>query len=110
MDSLLPFARSQIKDLITCHHDLSRHVDVSYPSTSQAYAPLTRSKTMGLPPTDLNARTGELTPPGMIPCSKHDGSTMPRGGSSDLRQESSGNAGCSEEAESSYQSGRRSSQ
>jgi hypothetical protein len=34
------------------------------PSTSKAYAPLTWSKTMGLPPTDLNARTGEFTPPG----------------------------------------------
>lgn len=34
------------------------------PSTSYAYAPFTRSKTMGLPPTDLNARTGEFTPPG----------------------------------------------
>ena len=26
---------------------------------------MTLSKTMGSPPTDLNARTGELTPPGM---------------------------------------------
>jgi hypothetical protein len=26
---------------------------------------LTRSKTIGWPPTDLKARTGELTPPGM---------------------------------------------
>jgi hypothetical protein len=26
---------------------------------------LTRSKTIGWPPTDLNARTGELTPPGI---------------------------------------------
>lgn len=33
-------------------------------------APLSRtlSKTMGLPPTDLKARTGLLTPPGMIVC------------------------------------------
>lgn len=34
------------------------------PSTSKAYGPFTDSKTMGLPPTLLKARTGEFTPPG----------------------------------------------
>lgn len=38
-----------------------------FSSTSQQYAPLTRSRTIGSPPTDLNARTGELTPPGIRP-------------------------------------------
>ena len=32
---------------------------------SQAKGPLTLSKTIGCPPTDLNALTGELTPPGI---------------------------------------------
>ena len=32
---------------------------------SHAKGPLTLSKTMGWPPTDLNALTGELTPPGI---------------------------------------------
>ena len=35
------------------------------PSTSLAYAPLTDSNTIGSPPTDENARTGDDTPPGM---------------------------------------------
>ena len=35
-----------------------------FPSTSKQYGPCTRSKMMGCPPTDLKARTGELTPPG----------------------------------------------
>ena len=39
-----------------------------FPSTSNAYAPLTRSNTIGFPPTDLNARTGEFTPPGRMSC------------------------------------------
>mmetsp|Transcript_4290 Transcript_4290/g.7525 ORF Transcript_4290/g.7525 Transcript_4290/m.7525 type:complete len:113 (-) Transcript_4290:16-354(-) len=37
----------------------------SFPSTSNDLLPLTRSKTIGFPPTDLNARTGEFTPPGI---------------------------------------------
>jgi len=37
----------------------------SLPSTSHALLPLTRSKTTGSPPTDLKARTGEETPPGI---------------------------------------------
>ena len=32
---------------------------------SQAKGPFTLSKTIGCPPTDLKARTGELTPPGI---------------------------------------------
>jgi len=36
------------------------------PSTSYAFEPFTRSNTIGSPPTDLNARTGDETPPGMI--------------------------------------------
>ena len=35
------------------------------PSISQAKGPLTLSKTIGCPPTDLKALTGELTPPGI---------------------------------------------
>ena len=35
------------------------------PSMSQAKGPLTLSKTIGCPPTDLKALTGELTPPGI---------------------------------------------
>ena len=35
------------------------------PSISQANGPLTLSKTIGCPPTDLKALTGELTPPGI---------------------------------------------
>ena len=34
------------------------------PSTSWTYGPLTWSNTIGLPPTDLKARTGLFTPPG----------------------------------------------
>src|SRR5688500_11925328 len=34
------------------------------PSTSQARAPSARSMTRGVPPTERNARTGELTAPG----------------------------------------------
>ena len=37
----------------------------SLPSTSQTRAPLPRSTKKGMPPTERNARTGELTPPGM---------------------------------------------
>ena len=36
-----------------------------FPSISQAKGPLTLSKTIGWPPTDLKALTGELTPPGI---------------------------------------------
>src|SRR3954451_15547735 len=37
----------------------------SLPSTSNRYAPCARSMNRGVPPTALNARTGELTPPGV---------------------------------------------
>src|SRR2546430_17300373 len=37
----------------------------SFPSTSQIFAPAARSTKKGSPPTLRNARTGELTPPGM---------------------------------------------
>src|SRR5208283_6249624 len=37
----------------------------SFPSTSQMCAPLARFTKNGCPPTARNARTGELTPPGM---------------------------------------------
>ena len=35
------------------------------PSSSQIYAPLAFLINGGVPPTDLKARTGELTPPGI---------------------------------------------
>ena len=35
---------------------------------NNAHGPLTLSKTIGLPPTDLNALTGEFTPPGNKSC------------------------------------------
>src|SRR5438552_751260 len=35
------------------------------PSTSTTYAPSARATKYGVPPTDWNDRTGELTPPGM---------------------------------------------
>src|SRR5215831_1044643 len=38
----------------------------SLPSTSQSRAPWARAKKMGSPPTARKARTGELTPPGML--------------------------------------------
>ena len=37
----------------------------SCPSTSVSQAPLAERMKRGVPPTALNARTGELTPPGM---------------------------------------------
>jgi len=37
----------------------------SFPSTSVRYGPLPDAMTTGVPPTDPNARTGELTPPGV---------------------------------------------
>ena len=36
----------------------------SLPSASQTWEPFPLSKNKGFPPTDLNARTGEFTPPG----------------------------------------------
>src|SRR5437660_6014702 len=38
----------------------------SFPSTSQILAPAARSTKKGSPPTFRNARTGELTPPGIF--------------------------------------------
>src|SRR6188508_462916 len=35
------------------------------PSTSNTYGPSARATTYGMPPTDLNARIDELTPPGI---------------------------------------------
>src|SRR5687767_14703975 len=40
----------------------------SCPSTSYSFAPSPRSTKNGAPPTRRNARTGELTPPGMSAC------------------------------------------
>src|SRR3954469_22130535 len=40
----------------------------SRPSTSDRYAPVPRSTKNGAPPTRLNARTGEFTPPGISCC------------------------------------------
>src|SRR6185312_15081607 len=40
----------------------------SLPSTSQMREPCARLMKTGVPPTDLNARTGELTPAGMTCC------------------------------------------
>src|SRR5687768_5457700 len=40
----------------------------SLPSTSQMRAPWPRAMKTGSPPTDLKARTGELTPPAMCCC------------------------------------------
>ena len=49
----------------------------SFPSTSKMWEPWPRAMNGGLPPTERNARTGELTPPGMI-------SSALRNNSSDL--------------------------
>src|SRR5437016_13751077 len=38
----------------------------SFPSTSQILAPAARATKKGSPPTFRNARTGELTPPGIF--------------------------------------------
>jgi len=37
-----------------------------FPSTSRTVEPFALSMNRGVPPTDPNARTGELTPPGII--------------------------------------------
>jgi hypothetical protein len=37
-----------------------------FPSTSRTAEPFALSMKRGVPPTDPNARTGELTPPGII--------------------------------------------
>src|SRR5437899_27854 len=42
----------------------------SLPSTSQIFAPSPRATKNGAPPTLRNARTGELTPPGMRSCAR----------------------------------------
>src|SRR5688572_14851333 len=42
----------------------------SLPSTSRMSAPLACSTKKGSPPTFLNARTGELTPPGNLACAR----------------------------------------
>src|SRR5437773_11506600 len=42
----------------------------SCPSTSQTRAPSERATKNGSPPTLRNARTGELTPPGMRSCAR----------------------------------------
>src|SRR5829696_2751377 len=42
----------------------------SRPSTSHTRAPRARSMNRGVPPTALNARTGELTPPGISFCAR----------------------------------------
>src|SRR4051794_37555250 len=42
----------------------------SLPSTSNRYGPWARSMNRGVPPTALNARTGELTPPGVPACAR----------------------------------------
>src|SRR6266700_658594 len=42
----------------------------SFPSTSQTRAPSERATKNGSPPTLRNARTGELTPPGMRSCER----------------------------------------
>src|SRR5213080_4423916 len=42
----------------------------SFPSTSQILVPSARATTNGSPPTLRNARTGELTPPGMRFCAR----------------------------------------
>ena len=42
----------------------------SFPSTSQIRAPSERATKNGSPPTLRNARTGELTPPGMRSCER----------------------------------------
>src|SRR5207247_8755800 len=42
----------------------------SFPSTSQTRAPSERATKNGSPPTLRNARTGELTPPGMRSCAR----------------------------------------
>src|SRR6058998_913843 len=42
----------------------------SFPSTSQTRAPSERATKNGAPPTLRNARTGELTPPGMRSCAR----------------------------------------
>jgi hypothetical protein len=40
------------------------------PSTSNTDAPTPRSMKTGVPPTALNARTGEFTPPGNSACAR----------------------------------------
>jgi hypothetical protein len=40
-------------------------------SSNILHEPLTESNTIGCPPTDLKARTGEFTPPGIISCPKN---------------------------------------
>ncbi len=42
----------------------------SWPSTSMSRRPWARSMKRGVPPTALNARTGELTPPGVTACAR----------------------------------------
>jgi hypothetical protein len=37
-----------------------------FPSTSRTEEPFALSMNRGVPPTELNARTGEFTPPGII--------------------------------------------
>src|SRR6266516_3080947 len=45
------------------------------PSTSTRYAPSPRSTKRGVPPTARNARTGELTPPGIRPRARSNSSS-----------------------------------
>src|SRR4029077_11914616 len=42
----------------------------SAPSASHTRAPWPRVKKRGVPPTARNARTGELTPPGIVRCAR----------------------------------------
>src|ERR1035437_986578 len=39
-------------------------------SASQKYGPSARDMKRGVPPTDRKARTGELTPPGVVICAR----------------------------------------
>src|ERR1700722_2220223 len=48
----------------------------SLPSTSRARQPLADSKNTGVPPTPLNARTVELTPPGITRCARSNASKL----------------------------------
>src|SRR5882672_2222312 len=48
----------------------------SRPSASQMRLPSPRSMNGGVPPTARNARTGELTPPGMILCERSNRSSF----------------------------------
>src|SRR4029079_7951937 len=41
-----------------------------WPSASHRYAPCARTMKRGVPPTARNARTGELTPPGITRCAR----------------------------------------